>query len=304
MEEPEKPHTPDRAEHAAAKAGTRPPELEDWLNGHLYHPLARRLAISLQDTFVTPNALSVAGGAMVVIAGVIYGFTSSAAWAAIGLLVHMGWHVLDGADGDLARLRGTQSQLGEVVDGVCDYASHLFLYLVLAALVAAEFGPVGWAAMMSAGFARIGQTAFYETQRRQYEWWVYAKPWLRVTRKAQEPAKNRVLKGLARIYMQLSDQLAAGGAQLDAAFERLDPAKRQRAAEVVRGHLLPSIQGISILSSNYRTLVIGAAMIVGMPVLIIGFELVGLTLFWIAAMRRSRKALAAALTDIQAMSSR
>jgi phosphatidylglycerophosphate synthase len=36
-------------------------------------------------------------------------------------MLHMGWHVLDGADGDLARMTGRASPQGELFDGICDY---------------------------------------------------------------------------------------------------------------------------------------------------------------------------------------
>ena len=46
----------------------RPAELEDWLNGKIYHPLSMQLANVLAPTFVTPNMVSVAGGLMIVLA--------------------------------------------------------------------------------------------------------------------------------------------------------------------------------------------------------------------------------------------
>ena len=48
-----------------AKPPLRPRELEDWLNFHLYHPLAWRLALRLAKTPLTPNMVSV-GGALAI----------------------------------------------------------------------------------------------------------------------------------------------------------------------------------------------------------------------------------------------
>ena len=47
----------------------------------------------------------------------------------------LAWHVTDGADGDLARLKGTASPTGELVDGVCDYSGHVFMYFAFAFLL-------------------------------------------------------------------------------------------------------------------------------------------------------------------------
>ena len=101
-------------------AGCRPAELQVFSNRALYHPLAARLARLLAPTAVTPNMVSMASGLCVVGAGVAY---TELAWPAsvlFGLLLHMSWHVLDGADGDLARLTGRSGPAGELVDGICD----------------------------------------------------------------------------------------------------------------------------------------------------------------------------------------
>ena len=102
---------------APAKPNTRPTELQDPLNLHIYHPLARRLARVLSHTPVTPNMVSVFGGLMVVAAGVIYWGMDLWGWiwpigALSGMALHLGWHVVDGADGDLARMTGRASPIG------------------------------------------------------------------------------------------------------------------------------------------------------------------------------------------------
>ena len=102
----------------------RPRELEDPLNHYLYHPLAWQLARVLARTPITPNMVSVVGGLSVVAAGIAYlqptpGATWST-WAWLGLALHMAWHVIDGADGDLARMTGRTSPRGELIDGLCD----------------------------------------------------------------------------------------------------------------------------------------------------------------------------------------
>jgi hypothetical protein len=97
----------------------RPRELQDPLNYYLYHPLAWQLARGLAHTPVTPNMVSVFGGLMVVAAGIVYANLAWPVGAALGMALHMGWHVVDGADGDLARMTGRSSPIGEMVDGVC-----------------------------------------------------------------------------------------------------------------------------------------------------------------------------------------
>lgn len=278
---------PDRSGNiSGAQASSRPPELEDWLNRRVYHPLSRRLAFALRHTFVTPNIVSVMGGAMVGVAAVFYLQGGGLIWALLGLLAHMSWHVLDGADGDLARLTGRESAFGEMIDGACDYLGHIVLYIALASILADQIGQIGWPLMIVAGFARVPQAAYFETQRRQYQWWVYRKPWLRL-----EPGESASGRGpvpvLARAYMRLSNLFATGGARLDTCLAAVSQERRERAAALVRQRMSQFISRLSPLSANYRTVVIGAAMIAEVPIAIVIFELFLLTGYMVIAMRIS-----------------
>ena len=81
-----------------AKRPMRPRELQDPLNYYLYHPLAWQFARLLARTPITPNMVSVLGAGCVVAAGLAY---TQLAWpvsAALGMALHMTWHVVDGAD--------------------------------------------------------------------------------------------------------------------------------------------------------------------------------------------------------------
>ena len=157
-------------------------ELQDSLNHYVYHPLAWRLARALAPTPVTPNMVSVAGGLFVVAAGLVYwrgpGWGLVWPWAALlGMALHMTWHVVDGADGDLARLTGRSSPLGELIDGICDYVSHIVLYVMLVFVLAPRIG-LGWAWFwgLAAGFSHVAQANFVEVQRRFYQYWTYGVP--------------------------------------------------------------------------------------------------------------------------------
>ena len=64
----------------------------------IYHPLAARLARRLAPTPITPDMVSASGALAIMLAALAY---AQAGWpwgAALGLALHMGWHVLDGAD--------------------------------------------------------------------------------------------------------------------------------------------------------------------------------------------------------------
>ena len=255
---------PTSASKAPAKRPQRPRELQDALNFHLYHPLAWQLARLLARTPITPNMVSVIGGGFVVAAAVAYAQDWYPAAAALGMLLHMTWHVVDGADGDLARMTGRSSPIGEMVDGACDYLSHIVLYLVLGTLLSREIGAAGWWWMLAAGLSHIVQSNHVEVQRRQYQWWVYGTPWIRLTHEAEGSATRKsVLGGLVSAYLQLATGLTPHALRIDAAVDaaKNDPARLEVIRNVVRAEAPPLLRICKILGPNPRAIVLGIAMI-------------------------------------------
>jgi len=249
---------------SAPKRPQRPREMQDALNHHLYHPLAWQLARLLAKTPLTPNMVSVIGGGFVVAAGWFYTQPGWPLTAAIGMALHMTWHVVDGADGDLARLTGRASPIGEMVDGVCDYFSHIILYLVLGWLLHKAMGNAGWWWMLAAGISHIVQSNHVEVQRRSYQWWVYGTTWIRNTHKAEGAATAKSLfGGLVTAYLALASGMTPHAARIDAAMARaeVDPQARARIAAVVRAEASPLLAMCKWLGPNPRAVVLGISML-------------------------------------------
>ena len=99
--------------------------------------------------------------------------------ALAGLFFMLLWHIVDGADGDLARMTGRASPTGELVDGVCDYFGNIVMYFAFAFLADDVWGAWAWILAVGAGASHILQTNHAETQRRLYLWRAYGVPWLR-----------------------------------------------------------------------------------------------------------------------------
>ena len=246
----------------------RPPELEDWLNTWIYHPLAWQLARGLAHTPVSPNMVSVFGGAMVIAAGIAYAGLAWPVSAALGMALHLGWHVVDGADGDLARLTGKASPFGEMVDGLCDYGSHIVLYFILAAVLQGEIGWIAWPVMVAAGVSHILQSNHIEVQRRSYQWWYYDKPWIGLTH-ADAAAETRAkgFGGLVNAYLAVASGVTPANARLDALKQRAegDPVAMERFKQAVRGEV-PRLATIwRLLGPNPRAIVLGLSMFAGSP---------------------------------------
>jgi len=276
-----------RARPAATEVVGRPPELEDFLNARIFHPLAWRLALALRNTFVTPNQVSILGGLIVVVAAATYAGARAWPLTAFAFLLHLSWHVFDGADGDLARMTGRSSRQGEIVDGICDYVSHIVLYITLGWLLAAQIGPAGWCWAAAAGAARIIQAVFYENQRRQYQFWVYGSEWLRVSAEASQP-NGSLIDWVGRSYARAGAWLTPSGARVDplvSAAEEIDKTKLRR---LIRAEYAFVLRIITPLNANYRTTAIGLAMLAGSPLYAFIFEAIALSLwlFWSALVAR------------------
>lgn len=295
------------ANAAAIRPKVRPVELEDPLNRFLYHPLAARLARALRPTGISPNAVSV--GSLLLLCAATWAFTRLG-WpqnAAIGLAFMLTWHVVDGADGDLARMTGRASATGELVDGVCDYLGNVIMYFAFAFLLSGSLG--GWAFVLaaSAGASHVVQTNHAETERRLYLWRAYGVPWLRnaaasgdaVFRK--ESWFTRYFGFWAVGYIWLSDRMSPSANPVDAALARAegDPRETKRIRLMVRRAARVSLVLQKALGANPKTLIIAASIALGSPLYYFLATVFGLNLVLLISIvhhNRVAKRLAAALS--------
>jgi hypothetical protein len=243
--------------------------------------------------------VSIIGAVMIMLAAAAYGWLAWPWGVALGLALHMSWHVFDGADGDLARLRGGGSAQGELVDGICDYAGHIVLYVTLGFLASAQIGVAGWGLMWAAGASRVVQAAHYEGARRQYQQAVYATPWLAST-SAADPAEAR--HPFVIYYLWLTGLIVPHGAALTSAMR--DPEHHSAIGTAMRAGRGGWLAGMSLLSANYRTLAVGAAMLAGRPHWYFLFEVVALNVVLALSLRRVRAAFGAVLAQTVPASTR
>lgn len=289
---------PDERPAAPGTAKLRPREAEDWLNRYVYHPPARRLARLLAPTGVTPNMVSVAGGASIVAAGIAYTLVSWPAGVVLGFLLHAFWHVLDGADGELARLTGRSSPTGELIDGVCDYTGHAFLYLALAIFIFPAVGHWAWVLGWAAGLSHAAQSNHAESQRRTYLWWAYGVPWLKHAQAAgdrvfrQSNWFSRAFAWFGSGYLKLAEASDPYAREVDAAIARTagDPRKRETIAQLARDNGRVSLLYQKLVGANPRAPILAVAMALGSPLHYFLAEIVLLNLLLAASIRHHRAA--------------
>jgi phosphatidylglycerophosphate synthase len=91
---------------------------------YLNRPISRRMASAIESTPLTPNLLTLATLVLAVIAG---GIVAAGGNIAGGILIQV-VSVVDGVDGDLARLKRMTTRFGAVLDAVVDrYADAVML---------------------------------------------------------------------------------------------------------------------------------------------------------------------------------
>jgi phosphatidylglycerophosphate synthase len=277
----------------------RPAEIEEASNLFLIHPISRALVNRLIATPVTPNQVSVSSMVAAALGAGAY-FALPWPWNAFaGLACFIVWHVLDGADGDLARRTGRASPRGELIDGICDHISQVILYVTFGFILKRT---LGWSAAwwaIGAGVAHFIQANAYETGRKTYRRWVYGAAWMRQTTGADPTTSGWA----GRAYIAISDLFSPGEAALEAAMEPViaaggAPAEAARAR--YRGVQAPLVKQSAILSSNTRTVAGFLSMLAGGPIWFFLFTLVvqtfAMVLMLITRARNNRR-LAAALSD-------
>jgi phosphatidylglycerophosphate synthase len=269
----------------------RPPEIEAWTNAHLVHPVSRAVVDGLLRTPVTPNQVSIASVACAAGAAACY-LNLAWPWAAFaGLACQFAWHVLDGADGDLARRSGRASPLGELIDGVCDHLSQVLIYVALVFVLQHD----GWGSAASwliasiAGASHFIQANVYETGRKTYRRWVYGAEWMRQTSGA--PAGQRApQRALAGLYMAISNLASPGEARIEAAMGPALAADAAGTRKLYRELYAPLVKASGVLDSNTRTIAVFAGVLAGSPLWFFLFEItfLNIAMIWFGRERRLR----------------
>lgn len=157
--------------NGSASSGLRNPDIEEASNRLFIHRLSMALIPFFIRTRITPNMVSCLGALCGLIAAFFYYNYESTAACVCGFAFMIGWHVFDGADGQLARQTGQCSPIGFVIDGVCDYVTYISVYVALALSLSITLGNEVWFLVVGAGACHALQAAAFEMQREHYIHW-------------------------------------------------------------------------------------------------------------------------------------
>lgn len=151
------------------------PVVEEWADRRFFRPAGWRIASVLAATRVSPDDVTLASLVLGVIAGHLFWYTN--AWInAAGVALFIWSDVLDSADGQLARLRGTATRMGRILDGVADSARFLSLYAHLGArLYVSGWGWGGVVLALAALLSHSYQAAAADFIRQAYLYFAVGK---------------------------------------------------------------------------------------------------------------------------------
>ncbi|MDW7997060.1 MAG: CDP-alcohol phosphatidyltransferase family protein [Bacteroidota bacterium] len=249
----------------------RPAEIEEPTNRWFIHPLSWRIVQWSAHWGVHPNVLSLAGLCCGLGAAVAYGFWEQRWTCVVGFALMVLWHVLDGADGQLARLTGTASEWGKVLDGLCDHGTFVAIYTSLAWSLLPQMGAESFFLAAVAGLSHFVQASSYERQRQLYEHWVFGKP----TLVAAVERIPQTIRPFYRVYLAVQKYLSG-----EHRLRRVELLANTGSIAVLRQWyrylFRPVVHGWSLLSSNYRTLVLFVTGALGSPAVFWWWECIGL----------------------------
>ncbi len=274
----------------------RPAEIEEPTNRLFIHPLSWTLARHCAFWGIHPNVVSLVGLCCGLGAAVAYGFGRHGWSCVLGFILMVLWHILDGADGQLARLTGKASELGKVMDGLCDHGTFVALYGAIALSSIPQVGAEAILLAAAAGVSHFVQANAYERQRQLYEFVVFRKPVLNPTWDVVPAVLRPVYRGYVAVQQWLS------GERWLVSIVGIGPSIPEHVQGAYRRLFRPVVHGWSVLSSNYRTIALFLACLAGMPLAFFWWELIGLTtalILLLAWTRRRQRQFMQEVTTLQ-----
>jgi phosphatidylglycerophosphate synthase len=154
----------------AAGLATKGDEVEEWLDLRFFRPIGARIAHRLADTRVTPDQVTLVSLVIGLVAGHLFVYASPLL-NGLGFGLFIVSDLFDSADGQLARLRGTSTRFGRVLDGISDsvrfanLAAHLLIRLTI---VGGWSWPLATALVVGAAFSHSTQSAAIDFIRHSF----------------------------------------------------------------------------------------------------------------------------------------
>lgn len=284
----------------------KPLDVEEPIDVWVHRPLAYLLAWALRPTPISPNFVTCCSIALGTTAGAWMLFRPvNELWIA-GLLIFLS-AIFDCADGQLARMRGSSSPFGRMLDGLADLAVSISVVAGSAWIVWGKFGHPLWHGLLALSLvAATTVTSSFHTTAFEH----YKNVFVRLTHptyrdgedretalaryRADLPRYGTVERAVWRLYLYFSQRqfafLAGFDPYTDLAYSRY-PARTETTAAIYRARA-GSLMRLWRTWFGFGSLVFGLALFIafGVPEFYLLFRLVALNVLFYGYMRPAQRA--------------
>jgi len=234
-------------------------EIEELVDIYFFRRLGYLVAHAARIIRLTPNAVSIAA-ALIGVAGGIVLYWPELGLVGFALLIAHG--VVDSADGQLARLTNTTSDLGRILDGVSGYVTHVAIFAAIALSTIAA-GRSWWMLGLAvvAGASAAIQAQMYDYHRDSYSRCAIKGriPATSATPPASRQGVMGTLRQLALRYDAIQRRLAGVHPQVERALAARSDANGVRADDRARyrATFYWPVRGWNLLGDNVRRYAVG-----------------------------------------------
>jgi hypothetical protein len=269
------------------RSSLKSPEVEEAIDLWFYRPVGYQIARACRRLGLHPNHVTLASLVLGGLSGHLFYYTDFQLNLA-GVLIFLAGDLLDSADGQLARMTGTTSRWGRILDGVADTVRFTSIYVHLALRLKLATGQ-GWMVLIAAlaGASHRVQAALAEYYRTAYQRLTDLPGGQRIDRSSQiqrELAELREARGpwarrlLLRVYLPYLQQVEAYSPSIVPLLERIDraypdqiPKSLAHEWRAANAALLPYY---TLLGTNVRILVMFASVLMDQALIYLLFEIV------------------------------
>ena len=148
-------------------------ETEDKIDIYFFRPAGFALAKVGVLLKLSPTFLTLLGMVLGIISGFFFYANQSVANLCVASAFFVFAGILDSADGQLARLTGQFSQIGLVLDGICDNIVFIAAYVGSILTIQPYYGGRIWILGVLAGVCHSAQSAILDFYNREYLYFGY-----------------------------------------------------------------------------------------------------------------------------------
>ncbi|MFZ4457245.1 MAG: CDP-alcohol phosphatidyltransferase family protein [Bacteroidales bacterium] len=272
-------------------------EIENFLDRYFYRPIAFRIALLLRHTSVTPNMVTLLSIIVGVTAGIHFYFND---WQSnlIGVFLLIFANTLDCVDGQLARLTGIKSKIGRILDGFAGDLWFISIYLSISFRLMNEgWSPFILAIAIISGMSHSRQASIADYFKNLHLYFLkgaagseFDESAIILSKYEQMPWKGNVIEKFFlffyRHYTRSQENMAPSVFKLRHLMaEKFPTVIPSKLANDFKSKAINVIQWMHILAFNGRTPILFVVVLLDVPALYFGFEIVLLNLALILSIR-------------------